>query len=121
MNTRPRTAAAALAVLAALTLTVAAPATADAKIKGVPTVQIAKIKGVVGQPEALPEVSPEHFVRTAVMGGQRLIAPDGDRSRPGRGGRERTLRRRTVSEQMPAHVLLAVDEAGFREKVGAHA
>lgn len=53
MNTRPRTAAAALAVLAALTLTVAAPATADAKIKGVPTVQIAKIKGVVGQPEAL--------------------------------------------------------------------
>jgi len=52
MNTRPRTAAAALAVLAALTLTVAAPATADAKVHGGP-VQIAKVHGVVGQPEAL--------------------------------------------------------------------
>ena len=52
MNTKPRSAAAALAVLAVLTLAVAAPVTADAKIKdGV--IQVAKVHGVVGQPEAL--------------------------------------------------------------------
>ncbi|ANF30702.1 hypothetical protein A0130_02545 [Leifsonia xyli] len=52
-RTRAQTAAAALAVFAALTLTVAAPATADAKIKGEPTVQVAKVKGIDGQPQAL--------------------------------------------------------------------
>jgi len=53
MSTKPRAAAATLAVLAALTLTVTAPATAEAKVKGDPTIRIAKIKDVVGQPEAL--------------------------------------------------------------------
>ena len=52
MNTQPRAAAATLAALAALTLTVTVPATADAKIHGGP-VQIAKVHGVVGPAEAL--------------------------------------------------------------------
>ena len=59
MITKPRATAATLAVLAALTLTVAVPATADAKVKGGP-VPIAKIKGALpaeslvapGQPPA---------------------------------------------------------------------
>ncbi|MGH1550414.1 hypothetical protein ACRAWB_15060 [Leifsonia poae] len=52
MSMKPRTTAATLAVLAALALTVTAPATADARVHGGP-VQIATIPGIDEQPRAL--------------------------------------------------------------------